>query len=197
MTWCKGQYHWFDPDIVLADRGYDGIENVRCIHDLNAAPLIPRIERPHRSPSSIHTLKGEPICLGGKAMEFIGTDSQAGRHGFRCPAGGCHRKYEPFKGFTVCDDEVQESFDDDPYTLGGLISRASPHWDRLYGRRWAVERFFAWWFDNGWVEDHTCRGEARASLHFMLATVMLATMALARMTQYAPEVSLSGMLRAA
>ena len=75
-------------------------------------------------------------------MEFIGTDSQAGLHGFRCPADGCHRRQEPFKGYTVCDDVVWESFDDDPYTLGGLISRASPHWDRIYRRRWAVERFF-------------------------------------------------------
>ena len=197
LAWSKVHYRWFDPDIVLADKGYDGGENVRFIHGLNAAALIPRIERPNRSKSAVHTLKGEPICLGGKAMEFIGTDSRAGLHGFRCPADGCHRRQEPFKGYSVCDDVVWESFDDDPYTLGGLISRASPNWDRLYGRRWAVERFFGWWFDNGWVENHTCRGEERAGLHFMLATVMFVAMALARMVEYAPEVSLAGMLRAA
>ena len=181
----------------MADKGYDSRENVEFIHGLNAAALIPRIDRTNRSESALHTLKGEPKCLGGKAMEFIGTDSQAGLHGFRCPADGCHRRQEPFKGYTVCDDEVWESFDDDPYTLGGLISRASPHWDRLYGRRWAVERFFGWWFDNGWVESHTCRGRDRAGLHFLLATVMFVAMALARMVQYMPEVSLVGMLRVA
>ena len=197
LAWSKENYRWFDPDIVLADKGYDGGENVRFIHGLNAAALIPRIERPNRSKSAVHTLKGEPICLGGKAMEFIGTDSQAGLHGFRCPPDGCHRRQEPFKGYSVCDDEVWDSFDDDPYTLGGLISRASPNWDRLYGRRWAVERFFGWWFENGWVENHTCRGEARTSLHFMLAGVMFVAMALARMIEYKPEVSLAGMLRVA
>ena len=197
LAWCSKNYSWFAPAIVLADKGYDSRENVELIHGLGAVPLIPRIDRPNRSESALHTLKGEPICLGGKAMEFLGTDSQAGLHGFRCPAGGCHRKREPFKGYTVCDDEVWENFDDDPYTLGGLISRASPNWDRLYGRRWAVERFFGWWFDNGWVEDHTCRGEARAGLHFLLGGVMFVAMALARMTKYAPEVSLEGMLRPA
>ena len=196
-SWCEENYCWFDPAVFLGDMGYDGRKNVEFIHARNTAPLIPRAERPNRSESNVHTLKGEPKCLGGKPMEFIGTDTQAGLHGFRCPAGGCHRKQESFKGYTVCDDEVWESFDDDPYTLGGLISRASPNWDRLYGRRWAVERFFGWWFENGWVENHHCRGEARAGLHFLLATVMFVAMALARMKQYAPEVSLEGMLRPA
>ena len=157
VSWSKRNYDWFDPDVVAADKGYDGIEHVWLIHGLNAAPLIPRIERPNRSKSNLHTLKGEPVCLGGKAMEFIGTDSQAGLHGFRCPADGCHRRHEPFKGYTVCDDEVWESFDDDPYTLSGLVSRASPHWEKIYKRRWAVEQFFGWWFSNGWVENCTCR----------------------------------------
>ena len=130
-------------------------------------------------------------------MAFIGTDSEKGKHGFRCPVGGCHRLQDPFKGYTVCDDEVWESFDDDPYTLGGLLSRASPHWKRIYGKRWAVERFFAWWFDNGWVENHTCRGEARVGLHVLLSVVMFNAMALARMIQYGPEADLSRMLQMA
>ena len=197
LDWSKGSYRWFGPAVVLADKGYDGGDNVEFAHGLNAAALIPRIDRPNRSKSALHTLKGEPVCLGGKAMEFIGTDSQAGVHGFRCPPEGCHRRQEPFKGYTVCDDVVWESFDDDPYTLGGLISRASPHWNQLYKRRWAVERFFGWWFENGWVENHTCRGKARVTLHFLLATVMFVVMALARMIQYKPEVSLVGMLRVA
>ncbi len=196
-SWSKENYYWYAPAIVLADRGYDGRENVDEIHASNAAPIIPRIERPNRSNSSIHTLKGEPVCLGGKAMAFIGTDSQAGKHGFRCPDGGCHRLQEPFKGYTVCDDEVWESFDDDPYTLGGLISRASPHWERFYRYRWSVERFFAWWFENGWVENHTCRGKARVGLHFLLSIVMFNAMALARMIQLGPEADLSGMLQMA
>ena len=197
LSWCEENYDWFDPDVFLADRGYDGRENVEAIHRLGAAPVIPRIDRPNRSKSNIHTLKGEPVCLGGKPMEFIGTDSGAGKHGFHCPVGGCHRLQEPFKGYTVCDDEVWESFDDDPYTFGGLLSRASPNWKRTYGKRWAVERFFGWWFDNGWVENHTCRGKARVGLHFMLSTVMFNAMALARMSRCGPEADLSGMLRPA
>lgn len=197
LSWSKDSYRWFAPAVVLADKGYDGGKNVEFAHSMNAAALIPRIGRPNRSKSALHTLKGEPVCLGGKEMEFIGTDSQAGVHGFRCPPDGCHRREEPFKGYTVCDDVVWESFDDDPYTLGGLISRASPYWDQLYKKRWAVERFFGWWFGNGWVEDHTCRGKARVGLHFLLATVTFVAMALARMIQYKPEVSLVGMLRVA
>ena len=197
FRWCIENYDWYKPAIFMGDKGYDGRDNVGVIHDWDTAALIPRIERANRSKSNVHTLKGEPICLGGKAMEFIGTDSQAGLHGFRCPADGCHRRQEPFKGYTVCDDEVWEPFDDDPYTLGGLISRASPHWERIYKRRWAVERFFGWWFSNGWVENHTCRGRERAGLHFTLSMVMFVAMALARMVQFMPEAPLVGMLRVA
>ena len=197
LSWCKENYDWFEPATFLADKGYDGRENVKAIHDLGAAPVIPRIGRRNRSKSNIHTLNGEPVCLGGKAMKFIGTDLSAGLHGFRCPAGGCHRRREPFKGYSVCDDEVWESFDDDPYTLGGRISRASPDWNRIYPKRWAVERFFSWWVESGWVENHTCRGEARVSLHFLLAVVMFVAMALARMTRHGPKAALNGMLRVA
>ena len=91
---------------------------------------------------------------------------------------------------------IISSFRADPYTLGGLISRVSPHWDRPDGGRWAVERFFGWWFSTGWVESHTCRGRKRTGLRFLLSAVMFVAMALARMPQYKPEVSLVGMLRA-
>ena len=75
---CRWEYDWFAPGIILADRGDDSRDNVEFSHGLNAVALIPRIERPNRSTSAVHTLRGEPVCLGGKAMQFIRTDIQAG-----------------------------------------------------------------------------------------------------------------------
>ena len=197
LPWAAESYDWFEPDVVLADKGYDAKANVQLIHRLGAAALIPRIDRAGRDPAGIYTLQGEPRYLGGQAMEFIGTDLATRCHGFRCTAGGCHRRSEPFKGYTFCDDEVWEAFDDDTYTLGGSISRASPEWQCLYPKRWAVERFFAWWFGNGWVKDHTCRGAARVELHFLLSVVMLSAMVLAQLMAQVADASLAGMLRAA
>ena len=197
VPWAAGAYEWFQPDIFLADKGYDAKANCWLLHRLGAAALIPRIDRAGRDDSAVYTLRGEPRCLGGRPMEFIGTDYERRCHGFRCPAAGCHRRQEPFKGYTVCDDVVWEPFDGDPYTLGGLVSRADPRWDSLCRRRWAVERFFAWWFNNGWVENHTCRGRPRMELHFMLSVVMFNAMAFAQMIEQRAGASRSGMLRVA
>lgn len=79
----------------------------------------------------------------------------------------------------------------------GYLGSISPHWDRIYKRRWSVERFFGWWFSNGWVENHTCRGRGRTGLHFLLSAVMFVAIALAQMVEQGAETSLAGMLRVA
>ena len=130
-------------------------------------------------------------------MEFIGTDQQTGHHGFRCPAGGCHRKQEPFRGYTVCDDVVWEDPGEDVYTFGGRLSRASSEWWSLYDKRWGIERNFSLLKDNHWVEDHRCRGLAKVDLHITLAILLYQAMALDRMLEDGTEAARRDLFRAA
>ena len=185
----------FQPYALMADKGYDSRANSRYLHGRGIAPIIPLVDRRREKP--IYTLKGEPKCLGDVPMEFIGTDPTTGCHGFRCPAEGCHRRNEAVRGVSVCDDEVWENPDQDPYILGGKVSRASAEWDRLYEARWEIERYFSLLKDNHWVEDHRCRGLARVELHFVLGMLTYQAMVLDRMLERGVDASWQGLFRAA
>ena len=70
--------------------------------------------------NGIYTVKRQPKCLGGRAMDYIRTDAERG-HLFRCPADGCRLKGKI--GFTLyCGGEHFETVEGD--LCGG--SGASP-----------------------------------------------------------------------
>ena len=112
------------------------------------------------------------------------------RHGaprFRCPIEGCHRREEPFKGYTVCDDVVWENPDENVYEVGGKVSRASAEWQNLTtcGGKLSL-RYFSLLKDNHWVEDHRCRGLDRVGLQWLRVTLgilMYQAMTLDRMLE--------------
>ena len=161
------------PEALMADRGYDSRANSNALHKQDIAPIIPRRDPKQRAEGKpVWSLHGHPSCIGSLDMEYIGTDRQTGCHGFKCPAGGCYRRQESFKGYTVCDDVVWESPDENVYEVGGRISRASPLWQILYNLRWSIERYFGLVKDNGWIEEHRFRGLARVGLHITLAFLM-------------------------
>ena len=182
----------------MADKGYDSRRNSRILHDSGIAPIIPMREKTGQDPAkALYSMRGEPQCLGQVPMEFMGTDPVTGHHGFRCPLEGCHRRQGPFRGVSVCDDVVWEDPDEDPYILGGTVSRASTEWEMLYAIRWEVERYFSVLKDNHWVEDHRCRGLARVALHVLVGILMYQAMALDRMLERGVNASRDGMFRAA
>lgn len=170
------------PTALMADRGYDSRDNCEDLHKEHIAPVIPRRQFEIKDDvKPVYSYKGMPFCIGGEPMEYVGTDSETGRHGFRCPVEGCYRKQEPFKGYTVCDDVVWEDPDENVYEVGGRISRANPEWWSLYGKRWEVERYFSMLKSNHWVEDHRVRGLAKVDLHITMAVLMFQAAALDRM----------------
>lgn len=191
-------YDTFHPIALMADRGYDSRANSQFLHGQSIAPIIPRINpRGRATGKPIYTLHGEPTCLGGQPMEFVGTNPMTGLHGFRCPLEGCQRRKEPFKGYTVCDDVVWENPDENVYEVGGRVSRASAEWQHLYDMRWEIERYFSLLKDNQWVASHRCRGLAKVDLHITLAILMYQAMALDRMVEQGAEVSRRNLFRAA
>ena len=198
VSMAQESYQTLNPTVLMADKGYDARSNCQFLHDRNIAPIIPMRDHSNRGGGKpVYTIKGEPICLGGRPMEFTGTDPATGCHGFRCSPEGCYRKQEPFKGYTVCDDVVWENPDNDVYAVGGKVSRASAEWQRLYDMRWEIERYFSLLKDNHWVEGHRCRGIARVGLHITLGMLMYQAMTLDRMLLQGVEASRAGMFRAA
>ena len=198
VSMAQESYQTLNPTVLMADKGYDARSNCQFLHDQNIAPIIPMRDHSNRGNGKpVYTINGEPICLGGQPMEFTGTDPATGCHGFRCPPEGCHRRQEPFKGYTVCDDVVWENPDDDVYAVGGKVSRASAEWRRLYAIRWEIERYFSLLKDNHWVEDHRCRGLAKVGLHITLAMLMYQAMTLDRMLEQGVEAPRRELFRAA
>ena len=178
---------------MMADRGYDGRPNSAFLHNQGIAPVIPRRKRANRDAGKpIHTIQGEPTCLGGLVMEFMGTHPETGEHGFQCPPGGCDFK-KAFQGFSVCDDQVWEDPDEYTYEVGGRVARASPEWHELYNKRWEIERYFGLLKNNGWVENHRFRGLARVDLHITLAVLMFQAVALDRMAGNVVQAPLRGL----
>ena len=120
------------PTALMADRGYDGRPNSHYLHGQGIAPIIPR-RKPsnHAAGKPIHTIYGQPTCLGGKEMSYIRTDPDTGGHGFRCPPDGCYRLDAGIKYTVPCDDVIWESPNENIYEVGGRVARASPEWDEL------------------------------------------------------------------
>ena len=181
------------PKAVMADRAYDGRPNANFLYKEGVANIIPRRQSAGEDKDGeedIFNIRGIPKCMGGAEMTFLGTDPETGHHGFRCPQEGCHRRQEPFKGYTVCDDEFWEDPDESLYVVGGTIARADPQWQILYAKRWEVERYFSMLKNNHWIENHRFRGLARVALHITLGILMFQAAALDGMAGEAVQVPL-------
>ena len=189
-----GSYPELKPYAVMADRAYDGRPNNSFLNDQGVAAIIPRRRTVKREENRhVYTVKGIPQCMGGKQMEYTGTHPETGEHGFRCPLEGCHRLDAGLKYTVPCDDVIWESPTENVYEVGGRVARASPEWQELYGKRWEIERYFGLLKNNGWVENHRFRGQARVDLHITLAVLMFQAAALDRMAGDTIQAPLRGL----
>ena len=161
---------------ALADRGYDAGTNYRYLEDHGIAPVI---FMRNTDKNGIYTVRGKPKCVGGKAMDFIGTDEEKG-HQFRCPEGGCRLKDKI--GFTrYCDDEFYElpELGDTGMlrSVGRALARASKRWRGLYRKRYTVERLFNSLKQSRLLTLHRYRRQVKVELHSALSNLTyLATM---------------------
>ena len=95
-----------------ADRGYDALPNFEHVAKRKLVPVTD-VRRPPKDKETkkrrydgLYDKKGRPVCVGGKSMTYIGTDSE-GEHWFRCPTEGCHLKGRMDWG-RYCDLEHSE-----------------------------------------------------------------------------------------
>ena len=72
MTLTRETYKWFDLEYVIADRGYDAVENHEFLSDLGIKPIIHI--RKSTSEDGLHDgiyrTMGLPTCDGEKEMNL-------------------------------------------------------------------------------------------------------------------------------
>ena len=134
-------YPWMKPERLVADIGYDSVHNHQLLLNKGILPII-HIRKP--SNGALHmdtyTTIGEPVCMGGKEMEYLRTDKETGKHLYRCPVSACARKGK-IKGWSTCMDEVWEDPKENPRVISA-VARASDEWKALYRMRPIIERSF-------------------------------------------------------
>ena len=121
-------YPWMKPKRLLADRGYDSVHNHQLLLNKSILPII-HIRKPPNGGLHMdtYTTIGEPVCIGGKAMEYLRADEKTGKHLYRCPASACDRKGR-IKGWSTCMDEVWEDPKENLRALSA-VARASNEWN--------------------------------------------------------------------
>ncbi len=125
------------PGVVIADSGYDSIENSEWLHERKITQVIHK----KKPPSGHHTdgcgqtysKKGTPLCECGIERPFIGPDSGTGERVY-----GPVSDYElggKFEGFSGCEVEVRVNPNDDIRLFDGPIPRGSYEWSSTYRKR--------------------------------------------------------------
>ena len=165
------------PEIVIADRGYDSVDNNEWLHWRGIAPVIHK----KRPPKGYHTrgrgrrrryysTRGTPLCECGHERPFIGIDLHTGERIYG-PVRGCNRGGQ-IEGLSLCEVEVRVNPETDIRLFGGAIRRDSDEWDEAYDRRPSVERVFSRWKHRDVLESHSFRGLARLRLMIQLYAIM-------------------------
>ena len=137
----KRHFPDINPRYLVADRGYDSLENHETTLSYGITPII-HIRKPSSGSlhDGIYTVKGSPTCIGGQKMTFVRTDPTSGKHLYRCPEGGCDRLGR-IRGWSTCRDWNWEDPRDNLRVIS-VVARADPLWDELYDLRSAIERLF-------------------------------------------------------
>lgn len=173
----QSQFSWFQPKAVIADRGYDSKANHVYLMQNSIAPVISIRRSPNKKGfDDLHTLDGQPLCLGNQPMDFIEANPHRGLL-YRCPAEGCHLKDSFTGGVRYCDSETWENPYKNPRTLS-WIPRHTQTWKDLYDKRQAVERYYKGTKESRRLEKHCVRGLEMVTLHCLMSALTFQATAL-------------------
>lgn len=175
-------YPGMEPKVLLADRGYDSLENHEFLVGLGIIPVI-HIRKPTAHDGlydGLYNAEGKPLCMGQVPMDYIRTEPETGAHLFRCREGGCPLKKEGTKAVTHCDSEVWEAADANLRVLGPL-PRFTEAWKRLYPHRMSIERTFRSLKHSRGLEGHCARGMRKIRLLATLSVLTYSATVLARL----------------
>ena len=174
-TW----HSWFSPDAVIADRGYDSEANNRFLYNKSIAAIIHiRETRKSKGEDEVHTLNGQPLCMGKQPMKYIETNVHQG-HLYRCPDNGCHLKDSFTGAVRHCDARTWEHPRQN-LRFFSWIPRHTKTWKDLYTQRQAIERMFKSMKQSRRLENHCIRGLRHVTLHSLISLLTYQATALAK-----------------
>ena len=177
---AKGRLEWFEPKIMLGDRGYDSNKNINYLVDQGVYPIIKMKDmRKEDLYDGLYDQLGVPHCVGRQEMKYVGTLPDY-RYVYQCPPGGCHLKAKHAGVQVYCQDEEYADPKENP-RLFGTIRRGSDDWHTIYGQRYAVERPFKSMKQSRRLEHHTVRGLNAMHIHVLMATLTFQATALANL----------------
>jgi hypothetical protein len=176
-------------EAVIADAGYDSVQNCRhVLQELEAVPVIKmRLTQKREAISQAAECRctelGTPICDSGYGMVYAGRDGDYLK--WRCPVA-CG-KQERCQAMGRCTASaygrvLKVSIWEDPRRFPGL-ARESRKWERLYGKRTAVERVNARLKDFLLLDDLTVRGIGKVQMHASVGLLVLLAGAWAMVSQ--------------
>lgn len=138
-------FKWFDPEYVIADRGYDAQRNHEFLNDLGIKPII-HIRKPVAEDGlhdGIFSTLGIPTCDGETKMEYLWTDPVTGEHLYRCPSKGCKLQERSSGAVRYCDTVEHWEDPQDNLRVISIVARAGREWKDQYRKRTSIERYFA------------------------------------------------------
>lgn len=179
---CLALYWRLSPRYFLGDKGYDSLKNILYVIRLGMIPIIAvrqpqKNEEGQRLHDGIYVADGRPICVGGKPMEYAGTDRKRG-HLFECPAEGCHLK-DKVHFSRYCDSRHYEKPEGRLLRIVGLLPRCSEEWKTEYKKRPSIERFNGGVKHSRLLDQHCNFNIIQMSLHVMMSMLTYLATALA------------------
>ena len=177
IEYTKNLYDWFQPQVAIADRGYDAMSNHRYLIDQGITPIIHirNTTAEDKLYNGIFTKEGVPTCMGNIPMEYVSSSAEG--HQYQCQGEGCHLKNSTNGGILHCDTVYTVTPSENP-RLSGPIRRASDEWKAYDVKRQSIERVFKSEKQSRRLEHHYIRGMAKITLHAIMSTLTFQATAL-------------------
>lgn len=178
-------YDKLSPHYLVADKGYDSLKNLEYLVSRGIVPVV-AIRLPEKDKETglrlydgMYDTDGRLLCIGGRPMDYVGTDPVLG-HRSQCPPDGCHLKDKI--GFTrYCDSDIYEKPDGPLLRIVGLLPRFSEEWRAEYKKRPIVERGFSSAKHSRLLNQHRYLNLEKVSLHVAMSLISYLATSLARL----------------
>lgn len=169
---------WFDPDVVIADKGYDSGDNYQgVVQEFDASPIIPLAAKSKGEPPEITGSSAAPYCPAGLSLVYRSWDKNKGIQ-YECPerAGKAFCPLLLKCGLkTVWVRPVH-----DYRRFGYQIKRGTEQWKELYHKRVSIERVNSRLKETRRLEAHCFRSFDRINIHTTLSVLVMQAVALAK-----------------
>ena len=174
----KKQLPWFNPDVIIADKGYDSGDNYHSIvQEFDASPIIPLSPKTKQPAPEITGSSAAPYCPGRLSLIYRSWDRKKGIQ-YMCPARA---------GRSICPMATECGLKTvwvrpvrDYRRFGYRIKRGTEEWTESYRKRGAIERVNSRLKQTRRLESHCFRGFEAMNIHTTLSVLVMQAVALAR-----------------